>query len=81
VEWPYSTPVLPDFLPTLLGTIDKILVPELKKFPRGLRIPGYRGNREIPTVYRASSKTEFRIQIFSEALNKRESKRFAVVSL
>jgi hypothetical protein len=59
----------------------KILVPELKKFPRGLGIPGYHGNREIPTVYRANSKTEFQIQIFSKAVNKRVSKRFAVVSL
>jgi hypothetical protein len=47
--------------------ITKVLAPELKKITRGLGIPGYRGNREIPTVYRANSKIEFRIQIFSEA--------------
>jgi hypothetical protein len=50
--------------------------PNEKKNPRGLGITGYRGNREISTVYRANLKTEFRIQIFPEPLNRTLSSLF-----
>jgi hypothetical protein len=53
----------------------------IKKIPRGLGIPGYRGNWEILTVYRANSKREFWIQIFLDVLNKSVSKTLTVFSL
>jgi hypothetical protein len=46
----------------------KDLVPEWEKISRGLGIPGYRGNREIPTGSRMNSKFKFWIQNISKTI-------------
>jgi hypothetical protein len=42
--------------------ITKDLAPDRKKIPGVLGIPGYRGNREIPSGYRTNSKSKIQIQ-------------------
>jgi hypothetical protein len=49
-----------------------------KKILRGLGIPGYRGNREIPTVYRENLNLNFEFK-FSQNL-KTQSKSFNSIS-
>jgi hypothetical protein len=43
----------------LINSVLSNMVLQMKKILRRLEIPGYRGNREIPMVYRANLKTEF----------------------